>query len=239
MSGDLAGEITAIATAVLAGFAIITAVFAILAYLKQSGEVRDQGQMLNLQRAELDEQRKINAEQTRVLGLQAKELGESLAERKRAQVSHVFMWTEGESTDPHATPSESASDTLRAHIKNTSKQPIYSVHIDWNREGTRFQYPDSLFVLMPDSEKTGIRRLPPHDQIAARKDVIVLFDSKKWPVAGFRDAAGRWWRLRPDGQLDEDLDRRWIEKAMFDEWGPDEDQPDEQPATGQPDDGTP
>jgi hypothetical protein len=40
MSADLSGEITAIATAVLAAFAIITDVFAFLAYRKQSQEVR-------------------------------------------------------------------------------------------------------------------------------------------------------------------------------------------------------
>lgn len=40
MSADLSGEITAIATAVLAFFAIVTAVFAYIAFRKQSQEVR-------------------------------------------------------------------------------------------------------------------------------------------------------------------------------------------------------
>jgi hypothetical protein len=35
------------------------------------------------------------------------------------------------------------------------------------------------------------------------------------------------WRLRANGQLDEDLDLRWTMEAMFGERGPDEDQPDE------------
>jgi heme exporter protein D len=38
MSSDVSGDITAIATAVLAVFAIVTAVFAFLAYRKQSQE---------------------------------------------------------------------------------------------------------------------------------------------------------------------------------------------------------
>jgi cbb3-type cytochrome oxidase subunit 3 len=46
MSVDLSGEITAIATAALALFAIVTAAFAILAFRKQSQEVRDQAEML-------------------------------------------------------------------------------------------------------------------------------------------------------------------------------------------------
>ena len=49
MSVDLSGEITAIATAVLAFFAIVTAIYAIRAFCKQSQEVRDQAEMLMVQ----------------------------------------------------------------------------------------------------------------------------------------------------------------------------------------------
>jgi cbb3-type cytochrome oxidase subunit 3 len=49
MSSDLSAEITAIATAVLAVFAIVTAVFAFLAFRKQSREVSDQAKMLKVQ----------------------------------------------------------------------------------------------------------------------------------------------------------------------------------------------
>jgi hypothetical protein len=54
--------------------------------LKQSQEVSDQAAMLRIQSEQLDEQRKLNKEQTRVLALQAEELRESLAERKREAV---------------------------------------------------------------------------------------------------------------------------------------------------------
>jgi hypothetical protein len=50
MSVELSGEITAIATSVLAFFAIVTAAFAFLAFRKQSQEVRDQAEQLRLQR---------------------------------------------------------------------------------------------------------------------------------------------------------------------------------------------
>ncbi len=76
MSVDLSGEITAIATAVLAVFAIVTAWYARRAFLKQSQEVRDQAEMLNVQSGQLAEQRRINE-------LQAEELRDSLAERAR------------------------------------------------------------------------------------------------------------------------------------------------------------
>jgi hypothetical protein len=53
MSPDFATQLTAVGTAVLAVFAIVTAAFAILAFREQSREVRDQASMLG-------EQRKIN-----------------------------------------------------------------------------------------------------------------------------------------------------------------------------------
>ena len=67
MSADLSGEITAIATAVLADFAIIMAWYARRAFLKQSQEVRDQAEILRIQNGQLAEQRKINERQIKVL----------------------------------------------------------------------------------------------------------------------------------------------------------------------------
>lgn len=57
MSVDLSGEITAIATAVLAFFAIVTAIYAIRAFRTQSQEVRDQAEMLMVQSGQLELQR--------------------------------------------------------------------------------------------------------------------------------------------------------------------------------------
>jgi hypothetical protein len=91
VSVDLSGEITAIATAVLAFFAIVTAVFAILAFRKQSQEVSEQAKMLRVQserletyRTQVDEQHKINATYGEVLELRAREIQASLKERKHA-----------------------------------------------------------------------------------------------------------------------------------------------------------
>jgi hypothetical protein len=50
MSSDLSAEITAIATTVLAVFAILTAIYAIRAFGKQSKAVSDQAEQLKLQR---------------------------------------------------------------------------------------------------------------------------------------------------------------------------------------------
>jgi hypothetical protein len=58
MSSDLAGEITALATAVLAVFAIVTAVFALLGYRKQSQEV---ALLLEQNEREAFERRRVQA----------------------------------------------------------------------------------------------------------------------------------------------------------------------------------
>jgi len=112
MSVDLSGEITAIATAVLAAFAIVTAWYARRAFLKLSQEVgaieqqvrdaqelaRQQAELLRIQSGQLELQRqqsdeqhaaiedqiRANARQAEVAELQTEELRESLAERNRA-----------------------------------------------------------------------------------------------------------------------------------------------------------
>jgi hypothetical protein len=114
--------LTAIATAVLAVFAIITAWYARKAFIKQSQEVRaiesqvadgqqltrQQGELIKIQagqlealRGQLEEQRKASIAQAEVLELQAAELRESLAERTRqaeqarsAQAARVFLTEE-------------------------------------------------------------------------------------------------------------------------------------------------
>jgi hypothetical protein len=238
MSSDLSAEITAIATAALALFAIITAVYAVRAFRKQSQDVRDQASMLKLQSEQLDEQRKINERQTKVLDLQASELRESLeerkrdtAERRRAQASRVFIWIQN-SADQHT-----GHDGIRepfgitAHIKNTSEQPVYNLVIDWNRKGAPWRRRDPFPVLMPGGQETGFLRLP--DYSGAFFDTQADVAKLRWPVARFRDAAGTHWLLRPDGHLDEQPDRQ-LEEAQLEEA-----QFDDQPATGQPDADTP
>ena len=61
MSLIFATQLTAIATAALAVFTIVTAYYAVRAFRKQSQEVKDQADMLQVQSDQLTEQRKINA----------------------------------------------------------------------------------------------------------------------------------------------------------------------------------
>jgi len=208
MSLIFATQLTAIATAVLAVFAIVTAVFAIRAFRKQSQEVSDQASMLKIQSEQLAEQRKVNGEQIGVLALQAAELRESLeertrdtAERRRAQASCVFIWTEL-GLDPNWTQAQRASgkfapDAVIAHIKNTSEQPVYDLTISWHKGTAPWALPDHIPVLMPDVQKDRVHTMDP--DLPGNVDRS-LFGA----VARFRDAAGVHWLLRPDGQLDEE-----------------------------------
>src|SRR6266567_3502640 len=70
MSSDLSGEITAIATAVLAAFAIVTAVVAYMAFRRQTEEVA-------ILQQQMKEQQEVFAREAR--------------ERHRAQASRVFI----------------------------------------------------------------------------------------------------------------------------------------------------
>lgn len=84
MSLVFATQLTAVATAVLGVFAIVTGAFAVLAFREQSREVRDQASMLDEQRKiskvqsdQLADQRKVNEKHLEVLGYQAIELQRS------------------------------------------------------------------------------------------------------------------------------------------------------------------
>ncbi|SRR5258708_1368716 len=196
MSLIAATQITAVATAVLAVFAIVTAVFAILAFRKQSTEVT------TLQR-QFDDQRTVNEKQTEVLALQAQELRESLAERKRerseqrrAQAARVII-TEERGPDPRVSQAQSAAGVPRnysvgASVRNNSDQPIREVFIHWLVDGEIAAFKDPLGTLAPGQNGNYTRLL------ADSPGATTL-----GAVARFQDAAGLSWESRPDGYLEE------------------------------------
>jgi hypothetical protein len=201
MSVDLSGEITAIATAVLAVFAIVTAWYARRAFLKQSKEVSDQAEMLRVQSGQLAEQRKINAEQVKVLALQADELRESLAERKReaydrkrAQASRVFIEEERHSYINDRQVITGGSAWIGLKVMNGSDEPVYEAELRWHL-GTA-PHGD------PDPEPIGT--VMPHQDVAKRR---VFPQDANLEICGailtFRDAAGIKWTRSPDGDLTE------------------------------------
>ena len=183
MSLIFAAQLTAVATAVLAVFAIVTAVFAILAFRKQSQEVSDQAS---------------------VLALQAAELRESLAERKReaaelrrAQAGRVFV-----SAEPNPKISDPVN-SIALRAENTSQQPIYDLTFMW-REGTGgVEVDQNIDSRFPSSCQVSRKGSEPFEPGLPYQDF--LKDTSRLAAAVvFRDAAGVRWRLRSDGQLDEE-----------------------------------
>jgi uncharacterized protein YoxC len=208
MSLTVATWIGAIATVVLALGAIVTVYYARKAFREQAEEVRtlksqleEQSREAGLLERQIRQQQDFNELQAPVLALQAKELDESLGERqrdreqrRRAQVSRVFMWeTRGFDiwTDK---PGTDSVEPLTAHVKNTSEQPIYDLAISWRAAGVPCGVPDQLGVLNPGESAQATREVPGSVSATPEK-----FDA----VALFRDRERTWWRARPDGILDE------------------------------------
>jgi hypothetical protein len=197
MSSDLSAEIAAIATTVLAVFAIVTAAFAFLAFRKQSREVSDQAKMLKVQSDQLGEDRTVNAEQIRVLKLQAEELRESLDERKReaedrrrAQASRVFIWEERGMNRPANVP---PFPGVTAHVVNSSDQPVYDAELVWRRGADLYGSPNPqpLPTIMPGGPFVSVSRAFPSDSSPDACGTVLRF----------RDASGVRWLRRPDGEL--------------------------------------
>ncbi len=220
MSLIFAAKLSAVATAVLAVFAIVTALYARQAFRRQSQEVsaierqvKDQQELtrqlaellkiqsgrLELQGEQLDDQRKVSAGQAKVLKLQADELRESLAERQRAaeeqrkaQASKVFI-VEAEGVS-RPTGGLSAVPFVVARAVNSSDQPVYDVEFYWRRGSASHgePNPEPLGILMPGEREEKSRDFPGETNMAVSGAIL-----------RFRDAAGVRWIRRPDGGLSE------------------------------------
>ncbi len=212
--GDIPTWITGIATAGLLVGAIITARYAIKAFGKQSEQLEDQ--------------RRINAEQTGVLALQAEELGESLKERKReaeqrrsAQAARVFIslatgvWfkplgrqaglSEIEEDLLSETPDIDASDELTSDEDFTSDEPggvIATVTVVNTSDQPVY---DTRLYWRPSP------RWPNFDPLGTIMPGGKFEQQVKFPpeanvgaLLRFRDAAGITWTRTPDGILTEE-----------------------------------
>lgn len=165
MSLIFATELTAVATLALAVLALAAAILAGLALRKQSREVAI------------------------LVGQSEREA----RERRIAQASQVFIWTE--TTDSPVVEGMQRPVTpyraIVAHLQNTSQQPVYDVTITWRKQGEPGE--GSLVpigpVLMPGQQEDrgtifdprGNPRIPTYPGVAAN----------------FRDAAGVHWRASP------------------------------------------
>jgi hypothetical protein len=192
--------IAAIATVALATGAIVTAVFAILAFRKQSAE-------LTILNSQASDQRETNRKLAASADLQAEELRQSLEERKReterqhrAQAEQVYV-TLAKSPGTSAAPDNSVVQgrmarppVVAATVHNYSQQIIRDVQLRWHTGSASHgePNPELLGELIPATEAVRKRTFPP-DCDLERCGAVILF----------RDAAGTTWLRRPDGDLQE------------------------------------
>ena len=113
MSLLLATQITAVATASLAVFAIVTACYAHKAFQAQAEEV-------SAIKAQLQAQQELNEKQTPVLELQVQELHQSLDEHKREV-------EERRQVQARLCPHGSAIKERSHELVNGSEEPIYGL----------------------------------------------------------------------------------------------------------------
>lgn len=165
--------IAAIATVVLAIGVIAAAWFARTASVALSRQLTTQ-QALIAQLAE-------------ALQLQARELGQSHDERRRAQACRVFIELDRVVQSPgHVT----------ATVRNTSDQPVYDMYVIWQLGTVRMGKPDPVARLLPGEQVTFERGHRTADTDVAPSDPSALS-----AFLTFRDTAGVRWTVREDGTL--------------------------------------
>ena len=125
MSVDLSGEITAIATAVLASFAIVTAIVAYMAFRRQTQEL-----------AILQQQTK---EQQEVLAREA-------SDRRKAQAAQIFTGA------PQATEQK---PEIVPYAWNASALPVYDAQLWYPNWDSSPADPDNLGVILPGEKADG------------------------------------------------------------------------------------
>jgi hypothetical protein len=187
MSLIAATVFVAIATTVLAVGAIVTAVFAFLAFGKQSQEVGILQQQMHEHQQALEHE---------------------VAERHREQASRVWVLmapdddiTKRDFPAKRLGREETADEAvngpaLEAMVTNASEQqqPIYDARLYWYRSSGLYGTPNpEVLGAVPGYERTArSRNFPPATDLAACGAFLT-----------FRDAAGFAWMRAPDGTLTE------------------------------------
>lgn len=201
MTEIFAEQLTAVANVVLAVFAIATAVLALLAWLKQSKEVSDQAEMLELQRRQLDDQRRASEKQAEVLELQAIDLRESLDERKqsaaqrrREQAVHVFLTEQRRPSFPNSPVIGAQLSYVTVTVANNSHEPVYEAQLHWHLDGSPYgdPNPEDIGTVLPGDNASKTRNFPQGTDL-----------NRSGAALEFRDAAGIRWLRSSGGDLAE------------------------------------
>jgi malate synthase len=203
--------ITAIATVVLALGAVITSIFAIRAFGKQSAELgvlqkqaKDQADQLSIQREQAADQRKVNEKQVTVLELQARELAESLDERKRQ--AEEQRRAQAESVDLTWTDIADDPGSSLVVVINDSRRPIRSVTCVVYPEASDQTLDPTLWAEMypPTAERAGWTFRDP-----AADGRPVIYALRAGGRAGFRFPRVRQDLQEAEVQFNDDAGLRW------------------------------
>jgi hypothetical protein len=163
-----------------------------------------QSDQLAILRDQFVEQRKVNEKEAGVLELQARELQESLRQRRRAQAAQIFIEVEELPSNPseNAEPDDPELDEKPRHfaatVHNTSSQPVYFLELRWMVGPTPGVFEPVIPRLSPGMTKRYERALA-----LETYERHALFFGDKGPELRFRDAAGVRWLARQDGRLGE------------------------------------
>src|ERR1700722_13202927 len=143
-------------------------------------------------RQSLRAQREVTAKLAETLELQAKELRQSMDERRRAQACQVFIELEriGTPPEPEGKPSRAG-----ATVHNASGQPIYDLYLIWQLGTVRMGRPDPTARLLP-GRNVYFERYPEPGSNGTAPDASTLT-----AFLTFRDASGIRWTVREDGTL--------------------------------------
>jgi hypothetical protein len=122
-----------------------------------------------------------------VLGLQADELKDEAAKRRRVQADKVYVvldetWLGLNMIKKYRT----------FEVTNKSTGPVYDLRLTWQKGTELLDNPDKVTLLDADGSKRFIRDF---GEVVSPKILRAAVD--------FRDAAGVIWRKHSDGKLDE------------------------------------
>lgn len=122
-------------------------------------------------------------------------------DRRKAQASRVFLWTE-EGPDTTQSQAQRAvtgvppGTVIVAHIKNSSQQPVYDLEVIWHQGAALRGSVEGLGVVMPDAQLNVTRHLASGPSAAVSGSPFKV-------ALRFRDAAGVRWQVDQNGKLEE------------------------------------
>jgi len=180
-----AALITAIATVMLAVFAVVTAVYAARAFGEQHKEVAAIEQQVKDEQELTNQQAELLKVQSDQLELQQRQFDEDQAARRRTQAAHVYVLM-------GSIDSLQAQATLKAVAHNTSNQPVYDLWLRWRTDNGEFGNAGAKPQLLPHATER-------FEQVWTIDDGISGTDVS----LDFRDTAGLRWRTTSRGILTE------------------------------------